>query len=849
MNGSAGLMLRERCARWVLAHDTLGARVAVAMGSMALLVILLVTGLSYYHALAIAQGKESEWMASALKEESAGVAEAVAGFSAVVAGIAREELVTSALVDKPGGQRHLVPFLQLTRATLGRKIPAGSVESPLSLWVLDYRGNVLARAGGIAGQSFSAQPWVASVIDGRPHAELIRESRVLRVAYPIRFSGTGLPEGIAMGEIDLRALPVERPETSSRWQARLGTAEAVSAFAANPGLRVLSARVPLDPALTNIDLRVALAYPLERDSAEAWSVLRPYLLTLCVLVIAAAGVGIRVGRKLALPLERLAQAAALYAAGGGHGPIEFPDDRHGPGEVRSLLASVRHAFEQLHEKTAEMRLAQAALAASGEGVMIADARAPGWPLIYMNAAAERLTGYSPADSLGGAGALMHQHGAPQEALEQLRVALEGGARYSATLVNLRQDGTQYWNQLAVDPLRDANGTVTHFIGLQSDVTARLRTEEHLRGAQKLEALGQLTGGLAHDFNNLLGVVIGNLDLLAAQAAGDERATRRIDVALSAALRGAEVTRSLLAVARRQPLEPQQTGVNQRLREVGSLLASTAGARVEMQTVLCEGEALAHLDVSGFDSALLNLVINARDAMGEQGGRLVLSTSNVVIDADNAVLTSFGAKPGAYVVVDVSDTGCGMSKEVAERAFEPFFTTKGPGKGTGLGLPMVYGFARQSGGMATLHSEPGKGTSVRLYLPAAGVPVAAKAPAEQSRARAAGTALVVDDEVDLADVGAAWLRQFGYEVQVAHNAAQARELLESRGFDLMLTDVVMPGEMDGIGLARWGAERDPGMQIIIVSGFSEKLLDENLPWKFFEKPYRKGDLAAALGRAA
>ena len=370
-------------------------------------------------------------------------------------------------------------------------------------------------------------------------------------------------------------------------------------------------------------------------------------------------------------------------------------------------------------------------------------------------------------------------------------------------------------------------------------------------SQKLAAIGQLTGGLAHDFNNLLGVVVGNLDFLGEKLPGDKHQT----AALDAALRGAEVTRSLLAVARRQPLEVEVHDLNALVAEMVPLLVSSAGSPALLVSNLHPEPLPARLDASGLSNVVLNLVINARDALdGRQGEkRITLTTFRQGVSEP-----IHGLARGTYAVLEVADTGSGMSDAVRAQAFEPFFTTKDRAHGTGLGLAMVFGYAQQLGGTATIDSTEGTGTHVRVWLPldespSGGAVAAAKAtpPATRSArtpdpALRSPRVLVVDDEPGLRELACTWLRSLGFDVVPVESADAALACLGAGAYDAIFTDIVMPGTLDGIDLAHEAQRRHPELRILLTSGYSEGLLAQpDLPWVLLKKPYRKTDLAAAF----
>ncbi len=398
-----------------------------------------------------------------------------------------------------------------------------------------------------------------------------------------------------------------------------------------------------------------------------------------------------------------------------------------------------------------------------------------------------------------------------------------------------------------------------------EVLDRLAVQERLREAEKLKAIGQLTGGLAHDFNNLLGIILGNLDLLEDDLPREGRQRKRLDTARIAALRGAEVTRALLAVARRQPMEVGEYDINALVIEMLPLVRSSAGAAVSVASQLAPGQLLARLDAAGLRNVVLNLVINARDAMASVPGPKVLTLHTRAAQIDEGLQETLA--PGGYAVLEVSDTGAGMSEHVLAQAFEPFFTTKERGRGVGLGLAMVYGYARQLEGTASIESRMGAGTTVRLYLPltrpvAVGSPpplTASEDTSEISRTPLSAAAqerptpsdkawrvLVVDDEPDLCELACSWLQSLGCPVTGVHSPAAALECLQTGDFEVLLTDIVMPGGIDGIALAREALRRQPELHVLFATGDVSSVLEEkDLPGIVIYKPYRGAELARAM----
>jgi nitrogen-specific signal transduction histidine kinase len=374
--------------------------------------------------------------------------------------------------------------------------------------------------------------------------------------------------------------------------------------------------------------------------------------------------------------------------------------------------------------------------------------------------------------------------------------------------------------------------------------------QKLTQSQKMEAMGQLTGGVAHDFNNLLTVILGNAEHLAERLAAHKELRSIAESIATAAERGSDLTRSLLAFARKQPLMPKDIDIGQKVVDMEPLLRRTLGEAVECEFRIGPALWQASVDPGQLASALLNLVLNARDAM-PTGGKLTVDVENISL-GESDLDVSGEARPGDYVMVAVTDTGTGMTAEVSQRAFEPFFTTKEVGKGTGLGLSMVYGFARQSGGAMQIRSEPGHGTAVRLFFPRIEMPRAAAVATLVRRRPPTGSEIILaveDDDMVRSYVGGE-LKALGYRVIIAHNAPAALDVLRgSEAVDLLFTDVVMPGGMFGTELAREAARLRPGLKILLTSGHSEHPVNaadgSGRPVHILNKPYRRHELASML----
>lgn len=408
-----------------------------------------------------------------------------------------------------------------------------------------------------------------------------------------------------------------------------------------------------------------------------------------------------------------------------------------------------------------------------------------------------------------------------------------------------------WFESRTAPLEVEFDGKAAVIVVARDITQRKQTETQLRQAQKMQAIGQLTGGIAHDFNNLLAIIMGNLELLHEQLTAQPRLLDLAQQALKAVDRGANLSRRLLAFARRQPLLAQPTDLNKLALSMLDLMRRTLGATIQVDTTLAADLHQTLVDPGQFETALLNLVINARDAM-PHNGRLSLETANVILDRDHLVAHP-DVRPGPYVMLAVSDSGVGMTPDLLEHAFEPFFTTKEASKGSGLGLSMVYGLVKQSGGHIAIYSEPGHGTTVRLYLPPLLRPTLAlpEAPIAEAVPQGQGeTILVVEDDADVRQFAVSALRSLGYDSRQAGEAETALQLLETvPEIALLFTDIVLPGGMDGVGLATETHRRYPGLPILFTSGYTEHTLVgggqivEGV--EVLTKPYRKVELAGKL----
>jgi PAS domain S-box-containing protein len=472
--------------------------------------------------------------------------------------------------------------------------------------------------------------------------------------------------------------------------------------------------------------------------------------------------------------------------------------------------------------------------------------------VLFNRAGEELLGYGRGEYLGKSDYDFFPRDQADHFVAKDRAVLDSG-KIQVTPeepISTRDKGQRLLRTIKV-PVKDKAGNPEYLLGYSEDITERKAIEQQLRQAVKMEAVGQLTGGVAHDFNNLLGIIIGNLDIAAEQAASDPVLREIIQEALSGALRGAELTRRLLAFSRKQPLQPAVIDLNQGLPQIAGMLRRTLGEQVIVELHPDPGLWPVKVDPAQLDEAILNLAINARDAM-PKGGTVSIETHNVRLDRDYAAANP-DATPGEYIQLAVSDTGAGMSVEVIERCFEPFFTTKGIEKGTGLGLSMVYGFVKQSGGHIKVYSELGHGTTVKIYLPRSnGGAIGHVRPDTAGDAPAPGTELVlmVEDNKDLRTVTLKQLTDLGYRTLEADNAKAALKILAERpDIDLLFTDIVMPGGMTGTELAREAKRLYPRLKILLTSGYTARAMANGFHdiegLELLNKPFRKLDLAQRL----
>jgi PAS domain S-box-containing protein len=521
---------------------------------------------------------------------------------------------------------------------------------------------------------------------------------------------------------------------------------------------------------------------------------------------------------------------------------------------RELEATVATQSEHLVSAHEEVRYSAAVLRSTfdsmAEAVLVIS---PDGEILLSNPAAEKLLRFAPGmniDSLRTISTVYKGDGTTVLPLDEMpvqRVLRGEGFTEQEIFVRWRNAGAPLHLVISGQPLRDSAGAISGAALVYHDVTETREVEGKLQQAQKLEAIGKLTGGVAHDFNNMLTVITGTTEALVARVQDQPDLVAVARLIDDAANRCGELVKQLLAFARKQPLQPRDVNINERVAETAKLLRPTLGEQIEIETMLGDELPTAHIDPSQLANAIINMAINARDAM-PSGGKLLLETRNVVLDEAYAQ-SNPDVEPGPYVMLAITDTGSGMPKSVQEKAFEPFFTTKEVGKGSGLGLSMVYGFVKQSLGHIKIYSEEGHGTSIKLYLPPARGAAATAAPAPVSASGGNETILVVEDDAFVRTFVDTQLKNLGYKTLVAANGKEAMGLVdEGEPFDLLFTDVIMPG-MSGRELAEAIRAKRPQIKVLYTSGYTDNSivhhgrLDEGV--LLLTKPYRRPQLAQMI----
>jgi PAS domain S-box-containing protein len=500
----------------------------------------------------------------------------------------------------------------------------------------------------------------------------------------------------------------------------------------------------------------------------------------------------------------------------------------------------KRAMEELHASEERFRLLVQGVTDYAIYMLSPEGLITNW-----NAGARRIKGYEEHEVLNSHFSRFYsaEDVARGQPMRALATAVAEG-RYESEGWRVRKDGSRFWAHVVIDPIYDQLGQLLGFAKVTRDITERRRAADDLQKAtealfhaQKLEAIGKVTGGVAHDFNNLLSIIVNGLGVLQRSLRDPEHA-RVLDAMARAAARGASLTQQLLTFARQQPLKPEHHNLDDVIASFEAVLRRASTGAVSFDVRRSEKLPLVRLDAAQFESALLNLIVNARDATPD-GGAITLSTA--VVELEQGMV---GALPaGRYVRVSVEDTGCGMSKDTAAKAIDPFFTTKPQGQGTGLGLSQAYGLVQQSHGDLVIDSTPGEGTVVALYFPALADEFQTLAAAPSMREKA----LVVDDQDDVREMAVTLFDSLGYEVQAARSGDEALEILmHTPGFDVLFSDVAMPG-MNGVALARHACALAPRMKIILASGYAAEAQEDGsvYDFPFIRKPYTMAQILKLL----
>lgn len=514
---------------------------------------------------------------------------------------------------------------------------------------------------------------------------------------------------------------------------------------------------------------------------------------------------------------------------------------HADRPVSEVAVYAREITEQKQSQAELSKLFQA-IQQSPMSVVITDRDGK---IEYVNPEFIKVTGFTLVEVIGQNPRILKSGHTTSEQYENLWKTISSGGVWRGEFLNKKKNGDLYWELASIAPVHEGE-KITSFVAVKEDITERKEIEDQLRQSQKMQAVGQLTGGIAHDFNNLLAIVIGNLQLLQGRLGNDARAQEYLEDALWSARRGGELTHRLLAFARKQPLKPTVIDLNEVVRGMTDLLRRTLGASIRVEETLAPDLWKACADRGELERALVNLAVNSRDAM-PSGGTLSVETHNAVLDEDYADQYA-EVTPGEYVLLNIADTGTGMPPEIVQRVFEPFFTTKEMGKGSGLGLSMVYGFVKQTGGHISIYSRAGQGTCMKLYLPRA--PSHVTRPEEGLPDVPPGelgetVVLVVEDEAKLRKVAVKMLDRLGFQTMQAETAKDALELLATTHVDVLFTDIELPGGMNGTELADKATQLYPEIKVLFTTGYAREATLRERGGRWLFKPYSQQELAREL----
>jgi PAS domain S-box-containing protein len=516
--------------------------------------------------------------------------------------------------------------------------------------------------------------------------------------------------------------------------------------------------------------------------------------------------------------------------------------RDGSGNIVAGIEVVRDITVRRRTEVERNRLAMA-VDQSAEAIVVTDLEGT---IQYVNPAFERITGYSKEEAVGKNPRVLGSGKHDESFYKEMWGVLGRGEVWVGHFINRKKDGSLYEEDATISPVRDSSGNIVSFVAVKRDVTRIVTLEKQVRMSQKMESVGTLAGGIAHDFNNVLTVIVGFGEMLKHRIANDPKAVSDLDEILRGAERAAVLTRQLLTFARRQVVAPVNLDLNQVVADLEKLLRKVTREDMEIKVFHAENTVMVRADRGQVEQVIMNLCLNARDAMPE-GGRLLIETG--VTSLEEGYLERYPyMKAGRYAVLSVNDTGIGMDERTRERIFEPFFTTKGPDKGTGLGLAMVYGIVKQHDGFIHVYSEPGKGTTFRVYFPAADAPADAREIVPQGVARGGNeTILLAEDNESVRHLTEEVLTSYGYRVLVACDGEEAIEIFRRHGKEIamLVLDVVMP-KMGGKQAYGEIAKMAPGLKALYLSGYSANAIHESfvlLPGvSFLQKPFAPNALA-------
>ena len=519
------------------------------------------------------------------------------------------------------------------------------------------------------------------------------------------------------------------------------------------------------------------------------------------------------------------------------------------GGKKCVLSMIQDVTEQRQAQAEQARLATV-VKQSSEIILITD---PEGVIEYVNPAFEKTTGYASAEVLGKTPRVLKSGKHDDELYRQLWFAIKRGETWHGRMINRRKDGTFYEEEMSVSPVRDAAGGIINYVAVKRDVTREVQLEAELRQAQKMEAIGQLAGGVAHDFNNILSALLMQTELIGMTDNLTDEAREGLQQICADTRRAADLTRQLLLFSRRQVMRSRVLDLNEVVLHLAKMLQRLIREDVKLQLTLHATPLMTRADSGMLEQVLINLAVNARDAMNN-GGQLCIETSETTVD-DGAASLNPDARPGRYVCLNVGDTGGGIPPEVLPRIFEPFFTTKEAGKGTGLGLATVFGIVKQHQGWIKLDNRPGEGVTFQVFLPASTVAETEPAPAIDKPKPSGGTEtiLMVEDEPAVLKPTRTFLKRHGYTVLDATNGVEALKLWEKhhRSVSLLLTDMVMPGGLSGRELARELQGKAPALKVIYVSGYSADIAGKNFQLKqgeaFIQKPFATDYLLETIRR--